>query len=165
MCREGTCPMCRYEWPVEFTEKLFEGYEEEELTRVHHGCSCDGETDMSLLAPNILRGLSEEQKSSLLELIAQVEQEYFIYMGIANPMQRRLLIVFMMCREDPLEIDPRESSADCQYEVMKVLLMWALKQLKEWEFTISHSSFAFFPRPSNYDYFGPEPYLAELGEL
>ncbi|TGO28692.1 hypothetical protein BPAE_0024g00370 [Botrytis paeoniae] len=162
--REGTCPMCRGEWPVEFVEQLFEGYEEEELIEVPYKCSCNEDSYMGLLAPNILQGLSEEQKSSLRELIAMIEWEYQHTEGYANPTQC-LLIVFMMCPEDPLQIDLGESSADRQYEVMKILLMWALDHLEEYESPLSHSTFAFFPRPSNYDHFGPEPYLAELSEL
>ncbi|KAF5877750.1 uncharacterized protein Bfra_002118 [Botrytis fragariae] len=158
MYREGTCPMCRGEWPVEFVEQLFEGYEEE---HVQYECSCNEDSYMGLLAPNILQGLSEEQKSSLRELIEMIEWQYQHNEGYPDPTQR-LLIVFMMCPEDPLDIDPEESSADRQYEVMKILLEWALDHLEEYVAPTSHSNFGLFPRPSNYDHFGPEPYLVEL---
>ncbi|TGO54138.1 hypothetical protein BCON_0112g00340 [Botryotinia convoluta] len=164
MDREGTCPMCRSEWPVEFVEQLFKGYEEEELIEVQYECSCNDDTDMNLVAPNTLQGLSEEQKSSLREIIALIEREYYQSIGYANPTQC-LLIVFMMCPEDPLQILLEgESSADRQYEAMKVLLMWVLYHVQEGETPLSCTKFTFFPRPSNYDHFGPEPELAELAE-
>ncbi|KAF7909936.1 uncharacterized protein EAF01_003654 [Botrytis porri] len=163
MDHEGTCPMCRHKWPVEFVEELFEGYEEE-LLHVQHKCSCDESSYLGLLSPNLLQGLSEEQKSSLRELIKVIEWQHQHNEGYPDPTQR-LLIVFMMCPEDSMDINPGELSADRQYEGMKLLLEWALHHLEEYESPTSHSNFALIPRPSNYDHFGPEPYLAELTEI
>ncbi|KAF7881917.1 uncharacterized protein EAF02_006605 [Botrytis sinoallii] len=149
--------MCRGEWPVEFVEQLFEGCEEEDVMSLQYECSCNEDTDFDLLSPNMLQGLSESQKNSLRDIIECVEWYY-------EAEKLRFCIVFMMCPEHPLNIDPEESSADGQYKVMKMLLEWALDHVAENKTPTSHSTFELIPRPPNYDYFGPDPYLAEISE-
>lgn len=146
--------MCRGQWPAEFVEQLFEECEDEEVISLQYGCSCNEDPYVDFLSPNMLQGLSESQKNSLRETIEYIEWYY-------GDETQRLLVVFQMCPEHPLSIDPEESSADCQYEVMKTLLEWVLDHVAHDTIPTSHSTFLLFFRPFNYDHFGPEPDLLD----
>ncbi|TGO77552.1 hypothetical protein BELL_0102g00240 [Botrytis elliptica] len=136
-----------YEWNIAantlFTEHVFE--------RGQMGKDRSGKNPPA----QCVEGLSESQKNSLRDIIESVEWYY-------ESEKLRFCIVFMMCPEHPLNIDPEESSADGQYKVMKMLLEWALDHVVENKTPTSHSTFELIPRPPGYNYFGPDPYIAEI---
>ncbi|KAF7899489.1 hypothetical protein EAF00_003825 [Botryotinia globosa] len=154
MKRKCTCPMCRDQSPVEFIEQLFEGCKKDVIS-LHYECSCNKYTDVDFLSPNMLQGLSESQKNGLRDIIKRIQRYH-------EDRTQPLLIVFVMCPEHPLNIDPEESSADRQYEVMEMLLEWGLDHVSRQKRPTSHSKFGLFPRRLNYDYFGHDPFLDGL---
>ncbi|TGO18266.1 hypothetical protein BTUL_0011g00720 [Botrytis tulipae] len=156
MDRKCTCPMCRDEWPVEFVEQLFKGCKGKDVISLQYECSCNEDTYVDFLSPNLLQGLSESQKNGLRDIIKRIQ-------GYHEGETQPLLILFM-CPEHPLNIDPEESSADRQYEVMKMLLDWALYHVKRRKRPTSHSKFGLLPRPSNYDHFGPDTFFDNVSE-